>query len=413
MNTHHLYPKMPSVLKYPVYPIKLETAAHLTYLLRSPMHETDLLDRFLCETFGASKMIFTDSGRSALVLALRLLGIKHEDEVLLTTFNCPAVVDAVLSVGAVPVLIDIDENFRVSLDAAKQHYTKKTKAIILTHTYGVDEDDELIHWAKENGIFIIDDAAQALFKSKNGQLAGTRGDVGVLSFDSTKPLPGLGGGALIWFGDVDQIARLMEDLPTEPFEYVEKSYKEYLKYRTILLLKSRAFYLGEALWTQWGWVPKWQTNKLSSLPKRPQFISPRIMHPVRKNILLQIIRQMEKMKKWTLDNYSFLYQELFSEEYFSIIGKPDGEHGYNYFTLLFQEDGVRYDFSVHLAKYGVQTCWNYYPLHLIPLYSKFGRPAPNSEVYWKRVLSIPFKPPYTKKDLSYMVKIIKKYTERN
>lgn len=413
MNNHHLYPKMPSVLKYPVYPMKLGMPTHLTYLLRSRVREEDLVDQTLCEVFSASRVVLTDSGRSALVLALMILGIKHEDEVLLTTFNCPAVVDAVLSVGAVPVLIDIDEDFRVSLDAAKQHYTKKTKAIILTHTYGVDENDELIRWAEENGIFVIDDAAQALLKSKNGHLSGTRGNVGILSFDSTKPLPSLGGGALIWFGDQEQIDRIMIDLPIESIEFVEKSYKEYLDYRKILFLKSRVFYLGEALWTQWGWVPKWETDKLSVLPKNPQSISPKKMHPIRKKILAQKINQIEKIKKWTIDNYSLLYEELSSIKHFSIIGKPDGEHGYNYFTLLFHEDGLRYDFSVHMARYGIQTCWNYYPLHLIPLYSKYGRPSPNSEVYWKRVLSIPFKPPYTKRDLNYMIKIIKKYSERN
>ena len=67
-----------------------------------------------------------------------------------------------------------------------------TKAIILTHLYGCHDDLEIIDWARENNIYIIDDAAQAMFSYQNGKPVGSLGDIGIFKFWGTKPISSIG-----------------------------------------------------------------------------------------------------------------------------------------------------------------------------------------------------------------------------
>ncbi|MEM5649679.1 aminotransferase class V-fold PLP-dependent enzyme [Bacillus cereus] len=137
-------------------------------------------------------MVLTNSGTSALVVGLKYLKVAKGDEVILSNFNCPNVIEAILTVGAKPVLIDLNTNHSISLNKIKKHWNANTKAIILTHLYGCHDDLDIIDWARENNIYIIDDAAQAMFSYQNGKPVGSLGDIGILSFGGTKPIPSIG-----------------------------------------------------------------------------------------------------------------------------------------------------------------------------------------------------------------------------
>jgi dTDP-4-amino-4,6-dideoxygalactose transaminase len=146
-----------------------------------------------------------NSGSSAIHLALIILGIKSGDEVLVSSFTFSATVNPIVYQGAVPVLIDSEEetwNMSPELleEAIKDRLSKgkKPKAIILVHLYGMPAKmDEIMSIANNYEIPVIEDAAEALGSKYSGRSLGTIGDIGILSFNGNKIITTSGGGALI------------------------------------------------------------------------------------------------------------------------------------------------------------------------------------------------------------------------
>ena len=132
------------------------------------------------------------SGTAALHLALLGIGVKKGDEVILSTYTCTALLNAIYYIGAKPILCDIDE-FTLGLckEKVKKKISKRTKAIIVNHAFGIPADIKNI---LQLGIPVIEDCAQALgSKSLKGPL-GSFGDVTICSFYATKMMAtGYGG----------------------------------------------------------------------------------------------------------------------------------------------------------------------------------------------------------------------------
>ena len=143
------------------------------------------------------------SGTAALFLALASLGIGPGDEVIVPAFTYIATALAVSYTGAKPVFVDIDElTYNIDVKKTRSAINNKTKAIIPVHLYGQMADmPQIIKLAKERGIFVIEDAAQAhgaKLNSGGSQLiAGSVGDIGCFSFYPTKNLGGMGDGGMI------------------------------------------------------------------------------------------------------------------------------------------------------------------------------------------------------------------------
>ena len=143
-----------------------------------------------------NKSVMCSSGTSALYLGLFALDIQRGDEIIMPTYTCTAVLNAVKQIGANPILVDINiNNLNIDIEIVKNDITKKTKAIIVTHTYGIPcEIDNL----KTLGIPIIEDCSQALgTKFKDGSLTGSKGDISIFSFYATKMITGGYGGAVL------------------------------------------------------------------------------------------------------------------------------------------------------------------------------------------------------------------------
>lgn len=150
---------------------------------------------------GTQNALALSSATAGLHLALRVLGVEAGDYVLASSFTFIGSVNAILYQNAIPLFVDSDESWNISpalLKEAIKVAPKKPKALIVTHLYGqVCKLDEIIGICKEEGIYLIEDAAESLGASYKGQQSGTLGDVGVFSFNGNKILTTSGGGMLV------------------------------------------------------------------------------------------------------------------------------------------------------------------------------------------------------------------------
>lgn len=161
---------------------------------------------------GVSHAIGCGSGTDALLLALRALDIGPGDEVLTTPFTFFATAGAIANVGARPVFADIDPA-TFNLDPAQARAVlenhPRIKALLPVHLYGLCADmDPLLTLARERGIPVIEDAAQAIGAEYRGRRAGSMGSIGCFSFFPTKNLGGAGEGGILTTSDEGLAERL-------------------------------------------------------------------------------------------------------------------------------------------------------------------------------------------------------------
>ncbi len=163
--------------------------------------DTHLIGKFekkFAAYIGSPKAFAFHQGRSALLIALKILEIKPGDDVIVQSYIFHVVIDAILEVGANPVLVDSSlEDFNISPQAIKEEITPRTKAIVATHLGLPCKIDEISNIAKENNCFLIENCAHALGAQYNGENTGTFGDLSFFSFDVDKPFSTGDGGMLV------------------------------------------------------------------------------------------------------------------------------------------------------------------------------------------------------------------------
>lgn len=163
--------------------------------------ETDL-ERYLGESVFVATL---NSGTSALHLGLIILGIKPGDEVICQSMTFSATVNPILYLGAIPVFVDSEEDTwnmcPVQLEIAiidRISKGVKPKAIMPVHLYGMPANmPEILRVAAKYEIPVLEDAAEALGSTIDGQKAGTFGSMAALSFNGNKIITTSGGGALV------------------------------------------------------------------------------------------------------------------------------------------------------------------------------------------------------------------------
>ena len=149
-------------------------------------------------TFGSKYAQLVCNGTAALTTALATLGVGYADEVIMPSFTFVASFEAVLSVGAVPVLVDIDDTLTLNPDAVRAAITPKTKCIMPVHMCGSMADmDALQNICRENKLLLLEDACQSIGASYNGKFLGTIGDAGAFSFDFVKTMTCAEGGVVL------------------------------------------------------------------------------------------------------------------------------------------------------------------------------------------------------------------------
>ena len=179
----------------------LETGILMRYGFDGPrkgIWKSKELEEAICKTFGSKYAQLTSSGTAALTTAMSALGIGYGDEVITPCFTFVASFEAILSVGAVPVLVDVDDTLTLAPDAVRKAITKKTKAIMPVHMCGSMADmDALIAICKEHTLFLLEDACQSIGGTYKGKHLGTIGDAGTFSFDFVKTMTCAEGGVVM------------------------------------------------------------------------------------------------------------------------------------------------------------------------------------------------------------------------
>jgi len=156
------------------------------------------LEQEISKTFDCKYAQLVSSGTAALTTALSALGIGYGDEVIMPTFTFVASFEAVLSVGATPVLVDVDETLTLNPDTVRKAITPKTKCVMPVHMCGAMADlDELLEICRKHHLLLLEDACQSIGAKYKDKYVGTIGNAGTFSFDFVKTITCGEGGAVM------------------------------------------------------------------------------------------------------------------------------------------------------------------------------------------------------------------------
>jgi dTDP-4-amino-4,6-dideoxygalactose transaminase len=213
-------------LKRQYEPLARELEAAAVDVMRSGGYiggpNVDQFEEELAAFCGAKRAVAISSGSDALLASLMAIDLQPGDEVITTPFTFFATAGAIVRLNARPVFVDIDETFNIDIDQVAGKINDKTKAIMPVDLYGqVPDYERLQKLACDHDLPIIEDAAQAIGATRNGQRAGTFGLTGCFSFYPTKNLSALGdAGAIVTNADevADKLA-VMRNHGMEPRYY--------------------------------------------------------------------------------------------------------------------------------------------------------------------------------------------------
>ena len=161
--------------------------------------EVRALEEQLSKRVGATGAVGVGSGTDAIVLGLLAVGVAPGDEVITVSHTAGATVAAIRMIGAVPVLVDIvSSTYCLDVSKLEAAFGPRTKAILPVHLYGHPADlGAICEIARDRGIPVVEDCAQAQEATVDGRAVGSIGDTGCFSFYPTKTLGAIGDGGLV------------------------------------------------------------------------------------------------------------------------------------------------------------------------------------------------------------------------
>jgi 8-amino-3,8-dideoxy-alpha-D-manno-octulosonate transaminase len=179
----------------------LETGILMRYGFDGPrkgIWKAKELETELCRVLSCNHAQLVSSGTAALTAAYAALGIGAGDEVIMPVFTFVASFECILSVGAIPVLVDVDETLTLDPEAVRRAITPRTKCIMPVHMCGAMADlDPLLQICTEHNLILLEDACQSFGGRYKGKYLGTIGHAGTFSFDFVKIVTCAEGGAII------------------------------------------------------------------------------------------------------------------------------------------------------------------------------------------------------------------------
>lgn len=344
--------------------------------------EVEGCEREIAEYLQVTHAIGVASGTDALLLALKALGIGPGHGVIVPSLTFFATAGVVVNVGATPIFADIDpKTYNISVESvarilrgepphASRFAAVTVKAIIPVHLYGQPADmEEISALAKEYGLYVVEDAAQAIGAEYKGRKVGAIGHIGCFSFFPTKNLGAYGDGGMVVTDD-DELAERVRMLR------VHGSKPKY--YHHLVGTNSRLDALQAAILR-------------AKLPHLPEWTASR---------------------QRLADRYDEFLHDL--DGLVVPLRAPDRTHIFHQYTVRVL-NGKRDALRACLAEKGIATEVYYpLPLHLQPCFRQLGYAEgdlPESERASREALSLPMFPELTEEELEYVAGEIKRFFE--
>jgi dTDP-4-amino-4,6-dideoxygalactose transaminase len=168
------------------------------FRINDGLKEADHFEEELAQTIGTKYALCVSGGTGALIAALAGLEIGPGDEVIVPAYTFMATATAVLAVGAIPVIAEIDDTLTIDPADVEKKITKYTKAIIPVHIVGYPSNmDKIMELARKYKLKVVEDACQADGGSYKGKRLGSIGDAGAFSFNHYKIISAGEGGAVV------------------------------------------------------------------------------------------------------------------------------------------------------------------------------------------------------------------------
>jgi dTDP-4-amino-4,6-dideoxygalactose transaminase len=334
--------------------------------------EVKALENEIAAYLGVKHAVGVASGTDALLLALLGCGVGPGDEVITTPFTFVATSETISRCGAVPVFVDIDPHtFNINAAQIEKKIGKKTKAILPVHLYGhAAPMDDIIHLAREHGLKVIEDCAQALGTGFRGKKVGSLGDAGCFSFFPSKILGAYGDGGIIATNDekiAEKAGILRNHGGKDKYFVVVHGFNSRLDSLQAAILRAKLRHLDE-------WIEKRRRNA---------------------EALSRLLRDIPEVHVPGSAEYSY--------------------HIFNYYTLRVS-GAERDNLQKHLNARGVGTAIYYpLPLHLQEVYKPLGHKAgdfPEAERAAAEVLSLPMYPELDDEQIEFIAAQIRQYSER-
>ena len=315
--------------------------------------EVQALESEIAEYVGAKFAVGCASGSDALLLALMALEVGPDDEVITTPFTFGATAGSIARLGARPVFVDIDpDTFNIDEKQIEKAITPRTRAIMPVHLFGLPAQmDAILGLARDRGLAVIEDAAQAIGALWKGQGIGSLGTFGCFSFFPSKNLGGAGDGGMVTTNDPD----LAQRLKTLRVHGTKKKY-----YYELLGMNSRLDAIQAAVL----------------------------------RVKLRHLGDWAEGRRRNAKRYEVLFQEYRLEQVVTLPSAPETSfHVYNQYSIAVKR---RDELQRHLREWNIPT-EIYYPssLHLQPAFANLGyRPGdfPNAESACGQVLALPIYP---------------------
>lgn len=208
--------------------------------------EVAALEREISRYTGLPHAIGCGSGTDALMLVYQALDLKPDDEVVCPAFTFLATASAVRMVGAKPIFADVDPaTYNVTAETLKAAVTAKTRAISVVHLFGqLAEMEDIVEFASERGIRLIEDAAQVIGATRHGKHAGSWGLAATLSFFPTKNLGAIGEAGMILTAD-DALAEQLRVIRNHGSKNGEIGYNSRLDEIQAALLRAKLPHLED------------------------------------------------------------------------------------------------------------------------------------------------------------------------
>ncbi len=166
--------------------------------LRNNRYRVREFEKKFAEKMGSKYAQAITSGTVAQVVAMLAMGVKPGDEVITQAFTFVATVETIIAIGAVPVIVDVDDTYNMDPKELEKAITSKTKLIVPVHMLGnTAAMDEIMAIAAKHQIAVLEDSCEALGATYNGKFAGTIGHVGIYSLDFGKTITTGEGGMIV------------------------------------------------------------------------------------------------------------------------------------------------------------------------------------------------------------------------